>query len=224
MASTIGPADCSSGYCSNVRYCGRGNSESNPGFPFPANRDCLNRACFEHDRCYEEKCIANDCLWSPQSTACDQPFFASCNSCNPLNEEGHRPSSFDAITCKIAEKMSKRTPEPACEQPAPECKGCEVCQNDACVDAPPTGYQTCDDECCQGPCAPEGGCCSAFRWCQNATVCCPLGQSCISPLDRAPFCCSALQACQDGGFGEKKVCCDEGETCKCSLAGCSCQP
>ena len=107
---------------------------------------------------------------------------------------------------------------------APECKGCEVCQNDACVDSPPSGFQTCDDECCQGPCAPEGGCCSAFRWCQNATVCCPLGQSCISPLDRAPFCCSALQACQDGGFGEKKVCCDEGTTCKCSLAGCSCQP
>lgn len=229
VSPNLTAADCSTGYCSNVRYCGRGNSESNPSFPFPSNSDCLNRACFEHDNCYTEECIANDCLWSPQSTACDRPFFDSCSACNPVNEFGLRPHTRDAITCAIAKQMSRRTPDAPCQQPPPECVGCEVCEDGACVDSTPVGYRTCETEdggaeCCQGPCAPEGGCCSAFRFCQNATICCPLGQSCISPTDRAPFCCSALQSCQDGGFGEKKVCCEEEESCRCTLAGCGCAP
>jgi hypothetical protein len=82
----------------------------------------------------------------------------------------------------------------------------------------------CEGYCCPDPvCAPEGGCCPKIRLCSGGLQCCEAGQSCIVRSDGSSFCCSATQACQDGGFGELKVCCPDGQSCKCGLGGCSCQ-
>lgn len=45
--------------------------------------DCLNRVCFEHDRCYDG--IANygvACPWSQQTDTCDARFFAEYRACS----------------------------------------------------------------------------------------------------------------------------------------------
>jgi len=56
---------CQTTYCSDVLYCGTGNSQTDPGpclitdyqHCHPPVGSCLNQACFAHDVCYGQNCI-----------------------------------------------------------------------------------------------------------------------------------------------------------------------
>ncbi|GEM_PF-3515174 len=71
-------------YRSAVMYCGPGARLGNdcpPYYRFPG--DCLNRLCYQHDRCYEGIIQAQGpvCLWSNETSSCDNPFHVAALAC-----------------------------------------------------------------------------------------------------------------------------------------------
>jgi len=96
-------------YCKSaiqgVNYCGPGNSITNPILESVAVIPCLNQACFSHDTCYSDKCVAGECIWTPQSQSCDTSLTNAClgkvSSC-PLSAIASDPTSktvCDLVKC-----------------------------------------------------------------------------------------------------------------------------
>ncbi len=73
--------DCDTEYCEEISYCGRGTSENNPGGLQGKGNSCLNRACFEHDKCYRNECVARECAFTMQGSTgdCDEKMFEKCD-------------------------------------------------------------------------------------------------------------------------------------------------
>lgn len=85
LSSTQGLSECQTSYCANADYCGPGDSISNPcslnnlgncpHAPQALVGSEINRACFNHDRCYLPYCVdvEEPCYFSGQggSDGCD---------------------------------------------------------------------------------------------------------------------------------------------------------
>jgi hypothetical protein len=91
---------------------------------------------------------------------------------------------------------------------------------------PPAGGATlaaqarvCNSQCCEGPCAPEGGCCPAERVCDGGQVCCPEGLQCVPGTGGSSSCSASTKIycnCNDTCYDDVQVCLSE---CKVTL-GC----
>lgn len=86
-----------SSYHSSALYCGPGAvqcdySELNPG-------NCFNRVCYEHDQCYDDllKETSQICLWSGQTTRCDDNFLEGYDRCAKDDECGFYCQLITAI-------------------------------------------------------------------------------------------------------------------------------
>jgi hypothetical protein len=214
------PSDCDTSYCTNVAYCGPGNSGSNPNslvWYFTRHvTDCLNRTCFSHDICYTQSCVSPGCIWSSQSDTCDQPFFTGSTSCIQTH-----PSFLDRVVKAVAQAIKNwHTLFPPGGCPVPPCSGsCAHCDPTAgtCAAGCAAGSSCCGQACCQGLCAPEGGCCSGNRVC--GSTCCPAGEGCVNGQCVAAcgaddckncsksYCCGGCDPSSCGGSGGSDPCC-----------------
>lgn len=97
--------DCDGSFCSDVQYCGPGNSRKNGSLGVLRVQDSLNRACFQQDTCYTGQCYPGDCYFLPSLTgACDQPLLAACG---PIlqNNQAACASTDDCLICAIAKSL-----------------------------------------------------------------------------------------------------------------------
>jgi hypothetical protein len=106
--------DCDNAYCSYVQYCGPGTSLTLPVLGDLKVSDCLNRTCFEHDRCYANSCVSSSCNFSGRShtQSCDAPFYSVCEvgAC----ADGSRLNEVDVSVCEIAKAGPRRATPPQC--------------------------------------------------------------------------------------------------------------
>jgi hypothetical protein len=80
----------------SIEYCGPGKSAPGGSFILPNVGECMNRACWEHDNCYDT-IIETDggwCMWSTSTHYCDEWFLIAFNDCIDKGECG--------IRCRIA--------------------------------------------------------------------------------------------------------------------------
>ena len=131
-AAACGASGCGSTFCPDVGYCGPDNTSN--GFTGAVNPGaCLNRACFEHDKCYGDTCISEDpeCYFSPQSigTGCEAPFDAACGSCGGF---------WERTICFVVTVLYYRNIPQICETPT--CQGLDTdadCRRDSCAPCDP---------------------------------------------------------------------------------------
>ncbi|MBY0279380.1 glycoside hydrolase [Candidatus Binatia bacterium] len=114
--------DCRYNFCSEVDYCGIGNSLDNPFETHAPAGDCLNKACFDHDVCYGATCVDTDseCYFSPQGDvgSCDTALLESCKAQNCIARDPYH-AVIDLLTCAIVlEQKSIRVTPPTCLEPA----------------------------------------------------------------------------------------------------------
>lgn len=217
----IGPAFAA--YSPSLDYCGPdwfGNwSQVSPG-------DCLNRVCFEHDRCYDE--IANypgvACAWSQQTNTCDARFFEGYRACDQCGVGCHAVAAlalgfktlcinpvftrYPAVRLACALRASLCvTCSPVA--PAEQCAGREVAcgpQVDSCGGALSCG--TCDpgQTCVAGECSrcPGSPVCSDHGTCDGDSSTCRcdtgwMGADCATPSATCPSGSTETQACGNCG-------------------------
>ena len=179
-------------------YCGPdwfGNwSQVSPG-------DCMNRVCFDHDRCYGE--IANypgaACAWSRQTATCDANFFADYRACGRCGVACHAVAAA-ALGFKTLCINPVLTRYPAvrlaCALRASLCVTCTSV-------APP--------ELCDGR---DVACGTQVDACGGAVSCgtCDAGQDCVPAPDRTAACstCPGSPVCSGHG-----TCDGDTSTCRC---------
>lgn len=142
-----------------VQYCGPGTSEAGTVVP---TAQCLNEACCQHDRCYGADCVASECVWTPQSQACDSAPASVIATCDGQGGCGLldllRPSVV--FICTAARCLNTSFPYNL----VPSCvalRTARILLNPQCLDA-----ATCD---CTG------------QTCETFTTCNP-GSACTAPV------------------------------------------
>lgn len=153
---------CADGYCSNVRYCGPGNSTTSSLW-LPPSSDALNRICAAHDACYSGVCQHGLlCTWSLQSGVhdCDARFHS--DAANLFLAEGGNIRVIDAIIVAIALAA----------------KAAHVVDPFRCGTAKPCGSDLCDGAgVCRTPIA--GASCQNGNSCPNGSSCFVDTQQCV---------------------------------------------
>jgi hypothetical protein len=144
---------CYLDYDPGCRYCGPGVN----GFFNLRVGDCLNRACFDHDICYDKHCVdvAHKCYFTlPQGAACDPAIDAACSEC-PSDPFDCCPVR-STVVCLAVKYLLSRTPPAAC--------------NDLACPTILIGSASCQDL------AADPGCSSAcFRFFLSGSVSGPVG-------------------------------------------------
>ncbi|HEX4964446.1 MAG TPA: BACON domain-containing carbohydrate-binding protein [Thermoanaerobaculia bacterium] len=97
--------DCANFFCSDVQYCGPGNSQKSWPLGALSVGDALNGACFQHDTCYAEQCYPGDCYFLPSLTgACDRSLLAICDSILQ-NGQAACENTGDCLVCVLAKGL-----------------------------------------------------------------------------------------------------------------------
>ncbi len=70
-----------------IEYCGPGKSAPGGSYAMPHPGYCMNRACWEHDDCYDTIFEGGDpgCSWSSATKFCDDKFFKSYDICQSID-------------------------------------------------------------------------------------------------------------------------------------------
>jgi hypothetical protein len=113
------------GYNPEVNYCGPGDSTTQPLLfePLRYVDECLNEACYQHDRCYGSHCISKlYCDFSDQTPDCDTNLQAACTSGCLTCLDGDLRGK---VVCEIVENLLKVTDHPGC--PASPCSADRHC-------------------------------------------------------------------------------------------------
>jgi hypothetical protein len=174
--------DCDTEHCEDVSYCGKGTSESGPLFQQAKGNRCLNEACFEHDKCYRNNCVAGSCWFTPQGSTgkCDENMFDRCDDTSCVG-----PKDFSAKTICAGAKFAKdkRNNDEDCQ--APPCP-----EGTVCCQTRPTSVETMCEPPCQVRVYESDG-----RWagkiktmCRRCFVGCGSSIQCPDPYDESVTC------------------------------------
>lgn len=190
--------DCDTEYCEEISYCGRGTSENNPGGLQGKGNACLNRACFEHDKCYRNECVARECAFTMQGSTgdCDEKMFAKCDE----NACVGRFNFAARVICKGAKglKANRGGPE-NCENPP--CAPGQLC----CQIRPSSLETSCEAPCQVRVYEADGTWAGQIKtMCRRCFVGCGSSIQCPDPFDEAVTCNSGVD---EGG--------NPGNICKC---------
>jgi hypothetical protein len=122
-------------------YCGKGTSRNAIDLTLRGDSNCLNSTCYTHDVCYFERCVQPGCIWTSQSTECDEAMFRRCDDLPGAGgcRGGDGWSATDVAICEIA-------------------KGADGLQD------------AIDQGACNEPPCPEGGCNPDTGMCETTTT------------------------------------------------------
>lgn len=196
--------DCSTQFCSDVEYCGPGNSISNPvnllgQDVHPRVGTCLNRNCWDHDNCYGPLCVQTDagCYFTGQggSTECDATLLASCSDteciASALSEGPATLFRFTFVCGMIEGLIGSTSIRPGAQQCSkPPCGECGMCAGDG------QGYM------CEGGDCDDGDACTVDLCtgggCQHVPMNCDDQNSCTVDSCASGICQHASMDCDDG--------------------------
>jgi len=140
-----------------VNYCGPGTSRTNSLLNDVTVPACLNEGCCQHDVCYGVECVAEECIWTPQSQGCDNPLVSTClglGSCGLVD----LLDPMALVVCTAVQCLNATFPAGICQ----DIRSTRVLLNPQCL-LPPS-QENCDVSC-------QGQTCGNFSTCNPGSGC-----------------------------------------------------
>ena len=184
------------GYLPSRNYCGPGVGKQNLNTGL-----CLNKACFDHDRCYEECNLPKSCYFSSPALACDSALQQGCHQCLKGGMCGFR-CKVVCVTVTVLKHASSVSGDLLCKSEKEACKE----WNSPCGECKVTNAMT--DMLVAGCKATYANSCSGYdKWCNynclvkndGAIGACKLGLAEYCNLECYGACIMCCKGCGCGG-------------------------